>query len=174
MLLPWKHLGCQTWLSPTRRYPACFPALFQVAKFWCPHAVHMCSRFERPGQSSLCVYKVRAGVGGARQDRTFLKAESIRGECEASLRRLKVDVIDLYQIHWPDPDADIEEGWEEMLRSLMTSRHALSTVRVGKRGSGLYAERQSVASRARTDSRHGRICHDCIVYWTVLCQSALD
>jgi aryl-alcohol dehydrogenase-like predicted oxidoreductase len=45
-----------------------------------------------------------------------LKASSIRRECEASLRRLKVDVIDLYQIHWPDPDADIEEGWTEMAR----------------------------------------------------------
>ncbi|MBV8551586.1 MAG: aldo/keto reductase [Acidobacteriaceae bacterium] len=45
-----------------------------------------------------------------------LKAESIRKECEDSLRRLKVDVIDLYQVHWPDPDADIEEGWTEMAR----------------------------------------------------------
>jgi aryl-alcohol dehydrogenase-like predicted oxidoreductase len=40
-----------------------------------------------------------------------LKAESIRRECEASLRRLKVDSIDLYQIHWPDPALEIEEGW---------------------------------------------------------------
>src|ERR1700690_3197534 len=31
-----------------------------------------------------------------------LKADSIRRECENSLRRLKVDVIDLYQIHWPE------------------------------------------------------------------------
>lgn len=45
-----------------------------------------------------------------------LKAESIRQECEASLRRLKVDVIDLYQIHWPFPQDDIEEGWTEMVR----------------------------------------------------------
>jgi aryl-alcohol dehydrogenase-like predicted oxidoreductase len=45
-----------------------------------------------------------------------LKVESIRRECEASLRRLKVDVIDLYQIHWPQPDEDIEEGWGEMAR----------------------------------------------------------
>jgi aryl-alcohol dehydrogenase-like predicted oxidoreductase len=43
-----------------------------------------------------------------------LKADSIRRECEASLRRLNVDVIDLYQIHWPDPDEQIEEGWETM------------------------------------------------------------
>ena len=40
-----------------------------------------------------------------------LKPESIRREVEESLRRLQVDVIDLYQIHWPDPDTDIEEGW---------------------------------------------------------------
>src|SRR5947209_8389878 len=40
-----------------------------------------------------------------------LKADSIRRECEASLRRLRVEALDLYQIHWPDPDEDIEEGW---------------------------------------------------------------
>ncbi len=45
-----------------------------------------------------------------------LKAASVREECEASLRRLKVDSIDLYQIHWPDPDGEIEEGWEAMAR----------------------------------------------------------
>jgi aryl-alcohol dehydrogenase-like predicted oxidoreductase len=43
-----------------------------------------------------------------------LKRDSIRRECEASLRRLKTDVIDLYQIHWPEPDEDIEEGWSTM------------------------------------------------------------
>jgi aryl-alcohol dehydrogenase-like predicted oxidoreductase len=40
-----------------------------------------------------------------------LKAESIRRECEASLRRLRAEAIDLYQVHWPDPDEEIEEGW---------------------------------------------------------------
>ncbi len=45
-----------------------------------------------------------------------LKAASLARECEASLRRLKVDTIDLYQIHWPDPDPDIEEGWMELAR----------------------------------------------------------
>lgn len=46
-----------------------------------------------------------------RQIAKSLKADSVRRECEASLRRLKVDTIDLYQIHWPEPDEDIEEGW---------------------------------------------------------------
>lgn len=45
-----------------------------------------------------------------------LKAASIRAEVEASLRRLKVDVIDLYQVHWPEPDEDVEEGWAEMAK----------------------------------------------------------
>ncbi len=45
-----------------------------------------------------------------------LKADSIRKECEDSLRRLKIDAIDLYQIHWPAPEQDIEEGWTEMAR----------------------------------------------------------
>lgn len=43
-----------------------------------------------------------------------LKAEGIRREVEGSLKRLKRDVIDLYQIHWPDPEPDIEEGWRTM------------------------------------------------------------
>jgi len=45
-----------------------------------------------------------------------LKADSIRRECEGSLRRLQIDAIDLYQIHWPEPDEDIEEGWSELAR----------------------------------------------------------
>jgi aryl-alcohol dehydrogenase-like predicted oxidoreductase len=48
--------------------------------------------------------------------RKVLSADSIRGELENSLRRLSVDVIDLYQIHWPpDPDsAALEEGWSTL------------------------------------------------------------
>jgi aryl-alcohol dehydrogenase-like predicted oxidoreductase len=45
-----------------------------------------------------------------------LKADSIRRECEGSLRRLQTDVIDLYQIHWPEPDEDIEEGWTALAK----------------------------------------------------------
>jgi aryl-alcohol dehydrogenase-like predicted oxidoreductase len=43
-----------------------------------------------------------------------LQADSIRRECEASLRRLNLETIDLYQIHWPNED--LEEGWSEMAR----------------------------------------------------------
>ena len=45
-----------------------------------------------------------------------LTAASIRAECEASLTRLKVDVIDLYQVHWPEPPEDIDEGWQTMVK----------------------------------------------------------
>ncbi len=45
-----------------------------------------------------------------------LKADSIARECEASLRRLKMERIDLYQIHWPQPEEDVEEGWAAMAK----------------------------------------------------------
>ena len=51
-----------------------------------------------------------------RQIVKLLKRDAIRQECENSLRRLNVDVIDLYQMHWPEPDEDVEEGWETMAR----------------------------------------------------------
>lgn len=43
-----------------------------------------------------------------------LQPDSIRREVEDSLRRLQVDTIDLYQIHWPNPAPDIEKGWETL------------------------------------------------------------
>jgi aryl-alcohol dehydrogenase-like predicted oxidoreductase len=44
-----------------------------------------------------------------------LEKDSVKRECEESLRRLQTDVIDLYQIHWPRPDEDIEEGWSALV-----------------------------------------------------------
>jgi aryl-alcohol dehydrogenase-like predicted oxidoreductase len=49
--------------------------------------------------------------------RQVLKPESIRRECEASLRRLGVERIDLYQFHWPDQTGTaVEDSWETMTR----------------------------------------------------------
>ncbi len=45
-----------------------------------------------------------------------LKADSLVEEVEGSLTRLGVETIDLYQIHWPNPDGEIEEGWEALSR----------------------------------------------------------
>ena len=82
------------------------------------------------GHSEEIVARALAGWAGPRpygftkcarrwdaQGQTFtvLKAASIRQECEDSLRRLNVEVIDLYQIHWPLEDIkEIEEGWGAM------------------------------------------------------------
>jgi len=69
-------------------------------------------RSKRPYVFTKCerVWNERREISGS------LKADSVRRECEDSLRRLKLDYIDLYQIHWPDPDEDIEEGWAEMAK----------------------------------------------------------
>jgi aryl-alcohol dehydrogenase-like predicted oxidoreductase len=45
-----------------------------------------------------------------------LTKKSLAEEIENSLRRLGVDAIDLYQIHWPNPDEEIEEGWETLAK----------------------------------------------------------
>lgn len=67
-------------------------------------------RADRPYVFTKCerVWDEKGNITGR------LKADSVRRECEDSLRRLGVDVIDLYQVHWPEPDADIEEGWTAM------------------------------------------------------------
>lgn len=38
----------------------------------------------------------------------------MKRECEHSLRRLRTDVVDLYQLHWPNPEGEIEKGWSAM------------------------------------------------------------
>jgi aryl-alcohol dehydrogenase-like predicted oxidoreductase len=61
---------------------------------------------EKPFIFSKCGLEGRNGDGI-----NDLKAETIERQCEESLRRLGVETIDLYQVHWPDPDEDLEEGW---------------------------------------------------------------
>ena len=51
-----------------------------------------------------------------------LKAASVAEELEASLRRLGVEAIDLYQVHWPNPEEEIEEGWAELARQQKTGK----------------------------------------------------
>jgi aryl-alcohol dehydrogenase-like predicted oxidoreductase len=51
------------------------------------------------------------GTGHVRHS---LKRDSVLREAEASVKRLGLDAIDLYQIHWPDPEPDIEEGWSAL------------------------------------------------------------
>ena len=93
------------------------------------------------GRSEEVVARTLANIPGDRRPYVFtkcglvwgddrrigfsLEADSLRREVEDSLRRLRVDVIDLYQIHWPAfpataPDKDIEKAW----RTLVALKHA--------------------------------------------------
>jgi aryl-alcohol dehydrogenase-like predicted oxidoreductase len=60
-----------------------------------PYVFTKCSLLEGPGRRVV----------------HSLKRDSVLREAEASLERLGIDAIDLYQIHWPDPEPEIEEGW---------------------------------------------------------------
>ncbi len=60
-----------------------------------PYVFTKCSLLEGPGRTVV----------------NNLKRDSVLREAEASLKRLRVDAIDLYQIHWPNPEPDIDEGW---------------------------------------------------------------
>ncbi len=51
-----------------------------------------------------------------REITSSLKEQSLRREIENSLRRLQRDVIDLYQVHWPNPEQELEEGWSTLAK----------------------------------------------------------
>jgi aryl-alcohol dehydrogenase-like predicted oxidoreductase len=53
--------------------------------------------------------------GPGRTTLQSLRRDSLRRELEGSLARLGVDAVDLYQIHWPIPDEEIEEGWSALV-----------------------------------------------------------
>src|ERR1019366_4267642 len=68
-----------------------------------------------PGPSPYIFTKCGLRWNAQGQTRRVLTAASIRQACEDSLRRLKVDAIDLYQIHWPVEDVnELEAGWSTM------------------------------------------------------------
>jgi aryl-alcohol dehydrogenase-like predicted oxidoreductase len=80
---------------------------------------------------------------GTRHVRHVLKRDSILREAEASLQRLGVDSIDLYQIHWPIPDEDIEEGWAAMAE--LKERGLVRHIGVSNFSAGQLRRIQSIA-----------------------------
>ncbi|MEZ6059963.1 MAG: aldo/keto reductase [Planctomycetaceae bacterium] len=74
-------------------------------------ALRQIAEADRPIIATKCG-RVALGNGDIGKN---LKRDSVIAECDASLRRLGVDCIDLYQMHWPEPDEDIEEGWSTLL-----------------------------------------------------------
>lgn len=78
-----------------------------------------------PGERPYVFTKCSLLEGPGRRVVHNLKRDSILREAEASLGRLGLDAIDLYQIHWPNPAEDIEEGWAALaeLKELGLVRH---------------------------------------------------
>jgi aryl-alcohol dehydrogenase-like predicted oxidoreductase len=68
------------------------------------------------GRSKKPLVFTKCGIvwNDRRENHRTIEPESIRREAEQSLRRLKMDVIDLYQIHWPEPDSLVEAAWTMM------------------------------------------------------------
>ncbi|MDR0306433.1 MAG: aldo/keto reductase [Chitinispirillales bacterium] len=71
---------------------------------------------QKPYIFTKCGLRWKETDNSAREAYSILKAKSVREEAENSLKRLGVDCIDLYQIHWPNPKAEIEEAWAEMAK----------------------------------------------------------
>ena len=83
---------------------------------------------ERPFVFTKCGLKWDAH-NPMKEPQRVLRPESIRAECEASLRRLGVERIDLYQFHWPDETgAPLEDSWAEMLRLIEQGKVRLGGV----------------------------------------------
>ncbi len=98
------------------------------------------------GRSEILVAKALAGIPAA--DRPIvatkcgrvalgnneigkcLRRDSVIAECEASLKRLNVDCIDWYQMHWPEPDEEIEEGWSTLVELKRQVRSDSSAFRI--------------------------------------------
>lgn len=66
---------------------------------------------ERSAELVIATKCGRVWEGESREIGKCLRRDSVRRELDASLQRLGVDEIDLYQLHWPEPDDEVEEGW---------------------------------------------------------------
>lgn len=90
-----------------------------------------------PGRRPIIATKCGRLMRSPNQIDKVLKRESVIQECEDSLKRLGVDCIDLYQMHWPEPDEEIEEGWSALVelkaqgkvREIGVSNHSVAQLK---------------------------------------------
>jgi len=80
------------------------------------HSEEVVAKALKTASKKPYIFTKSSMVWGDKDDKKEItnSQKQIRRECEDSLRRLKVEAIDLYQVHWPKPDEDIEEGWSVM------------------------------------------------------------
>ena len=109
----------------------------------------------RRGRARL--HEVRpAGRAPAARSASTCGPESIRSECEASLRRLGVERIDLYQFHWPDyaTGTPVEESWGTMVELVDEGKvRWLGRLQLRRRASGARARRSATSTRSSRRSR---------------------
>jgi aryl-alcohol dehydrogenase-like predicted oxidoreductase len=88
------------------------------------HSEEVVGRAVRGRRSSVILATKcgRVRQAGTEEIGSRLRADSVRAEIEASLRRLGTDCIDLYQVHWPKPEEEIEEGWAEIARAVKAGK----------------------------------------------------
>lgn len=81
------------------------------------HAEELIGKFLKKTKKEIYIF-TKAGLVWDDQGRIkgWLEPQSIKKECEASLKRLGVACIDLYQIHWPIPEEQIDDAWEAFLQ----------------------------------------------------------
>jgi aryl-alcohol dehydrogenase-like predicted oxidoreductase len=86
-----------------------------AAVYGCGHAEELVGKaLKQTPRKPLIATKCGLLWNEKREKVSCLKYDSVIRECHDSLKRLGIDVIDLYQIHWGSPDEDIEEAWEAM------------------------------------------------------------
>ena len=88
-----------------------------AAQYGFGHSEQVVGRAHRgPRPAAVRLHQGRPARGPEPDDACrALKRDSLRREIEGSLARLGLDAIDLYQIHWPIPDEEIEEGWTTLV-----------------------------------------------------------
>ena len=86
--------------------------------YGCGHAEEVVAR-ALEGISPRPIIATKCGLAwdANRRKVNCLDHDAILSEVDASLRRLRLDVIDLWQLHWPVPETQLDEAWEAMARA---------------------------------------------------------
>jgi len=91
--------------------------------YGCGHSETIIGKvLKKTGQKPIIATKCGLIWNDKKEKISCLKAKSILAECDASLKRLGIETIDLYQMHWNQPDEDIEEGFEAMAKCVKAGK----------------------------------------------------